>query len=68
MNQSDLCADLYQRLVDALQDDEERNMNLENLVHCDILLSSQIGSARNMFELFQDPMAKTRFFQHQIFW
>ncbi|KAG0574270.1 hypothetical protein KC19_VG249600 [Ceratodon purpureus] len=64
MNQSDLCADLYQGLPDALQDDGERNMNLENLGRRIILPSSHIGSARNMFELFQDSMAITRFFQH----
>ncbi|KAG0610723.1 hypothetical protein M758_7G086700 [Ceratodon purpureus] len=64
MNQSDLRADLYQGLADALQDDGERNMNLENLGRRIILPSSHIGSARNMFELFQDSMAITRFFQH----
>ncbi|KAG0560756.1 hypothetical protein KC19_9G010700 [Ceratodon purpureus] len=64
MNQSDLRADLYQGLADALQYDGERNMNLENLGRRIILPSSHIGSARNMFELFQDSMAITRFFQH----
>lgn len=64
MNQSDLRADLYQGLADALQGDGERNMNLENLGRRVILPSSHIGSARNMFELFQDSMAITRFFQH----
>ncbi|KAG0580812.1 hypothetical protein KC19_4G201500 [Ceratodon purpureus] len=64
MNQSDLRTDLYQGLADALQDDGERNMNLENLGRRIILPSSHIGSARNMFELFQDSMAITRFFQH----
>ncbi|KAG0618503.1 hypothetical protein M758_4G069300 [Ceratodon purpureus] len=64
MNQSDLRANLYQGLADALQDDGERNMNLENLGRRIILPSSHIGSARNMFELFQDSMAITRFFQH----
>jgi hypothetical protein len=64
MNQSDLRADLYQGLADALQNDGERNMNLENLGRRIILPSSHIGSARNMFELFQDSMAITRFFQH----
>ncbi|KAG0586650.1 hypothetical protein KC19_2G106400, partial [Ceratodon purpureus] len=64
MNQSDLRADLYQGLAYALQDDGERNMNLENLGRRIILPSSHIGSARNMFELFQDSMAITRFFQH----
>ncbi|KAG0588920.1 hypothetical protein KC19_2G278400 [Ceratodon purpureus] len=64
MNQSDLRANLYQGLADALQDDGEKNMNFENLGRRIILPSSHIGSARNMFELFQDFMAITRFFQH----
>lgn len=64
MNQLNLRADLYQGLADALQDDRERNMNLENLGRCIILPSSHIDSARNMFELFENSMAITRFLQY----
>ena len=52
MNQGGLHANLYQGLVDAMQNDAEGSVDLQNTGPCVILLSKFICSANNIFELF----------------
>ena len=60
LNQAKLRVDLYKCLVD-IGDDELQPAN----VGCRMILpSSFTGSARSMFEIFQDSMAITRYNQH----
>jgi hypothetical protein len=64
MNQAVLRANLYQGLADAVKNDVEGNLNLQNLERHVILPSSHIGKTCNMFAFFQDSMAITKFYQH----
>ncbi|CAG8768780.1 10074_t:CDS:1 [Cetraspora pellucida] len=59
MNQDVLQADVYQGLADALGTIVNEEINLNNLGRRIILYSTHIGSARHMFEIFQDSIAIT---------
>ena len=59
-NQAKLHAELYQCLTDVGEDE----LGPEKISRRIILPSSFSGSARNMFEIFQDSMAITRHNQH----
>jgi hypothetical protein len=63
-NQDTISADLYQGIRDAIENDLDGNLNLNNLGKRIILPATFIGSAQNMFELFQDSMAITRYYHH----
>jgi len=56
MNQRTLRIDVYQRLVDTIGARDNQEIELQNLSHRVILLSSFVGSAHNKFEFFQDSM------------
>ena len=60
LNQAKVRDDIYKCLAD-IGDDELRSVDVG---HRMILPSSFTGSARSMFEIFQDSMAITRYNQH----
>ena len=60
LNQGKLCAELYQCLTDV----NTNELGCEQISQRMILPSSFTGSARHMFEIFQDSMAITRYNQH----
>lgn len=60
LNQSKLRAELYQGLTDVCADE----LGPEQVGQRMILPSSFTGSARHMFEIFQDSIAITRYNQH----
>lgn len=64
INQNTLRADLYQGLADVAGNIANKELSFNNLGRRIILPSSHIGSARQMFEVFQDSMAITRFYHH----
>jgi Helitron helicase-like domain at N-terminus len=63
-NQDALRADVYQDLANVAGNNANDEINLNNLGQRVILPSSFSGSARNMFEIFQDSMAITRYYRH----
>ncbi|CAG8781610.1 16040_t:CDS:2, partial [Acaulospora morrowiae] len=63
-NQDILHADIYQGLADAAENITNGKLMPNNLGHRVIFPSTYIGSARHMFEIFQDSMAITQFYQH----
>jgi hypothetical protein len=64
MNQVTLKANVYQSLIDTIGDVVNEKIELRNLKHKVILPSSFVGSSCNMFEIFQNSMAITRYFKH----
>lgn len=63
-NRANLCADLYHGLVNAADENACGNVNLHGIDKAFIPHFLHIASLRNMFELFQDSLAITKFHQH----
>ncbi|KAF6147945.1 hypothetical protein GIB67_001520 [Kingdonia uniflora] len=60
LNQNEFCSDLYYNLTDIVTE----GLNADKIGQRSVLPSSHIGSPRNMYEIYQDSLAITRYNKH----